>query len=169
MDWKKFLCFEFAACFLSSNSKRKSAANSNQRIFFIPSSRSYIVLALVKKTTFQNELKDYYSKYYCIQICILNRNLLGNALEIKQFHLDISQQPNHKSKSKWLEMTSIASSHSYWRSALCVKSTHIGSLFCLTSQLIGIKRMRTHTSKVYFAISFNRLRCQIAEKWATQF
>ena len=51
----------------------------------------------------------------------------------------------------------------------CVKSTHIGSLFCLTSQSIGINRMRTHASKVYFAISFNGLRCQIAEKWATQF
>ena len=53
--------------------------------------------------------------------------------------------------------------------SLCVKSTHIGSLFCLTSQSVGISRMRTHTSKVYFVISFNRLRCQIAEKWATQF
>ena len=53
--------------------------------------------------------------------------------------------------------------------ALCVKSTHISSLFRLTAQSVGINRMRTHTRKVYFAISFNRLRCHIAEKWATQF
>ena len=31
--------------------------------------------------------------------------------------------------------------------ALCVKSIHIGSLFCLTSQSVGINRMRTHTRK----------------------
>ena len=62
-------------------------------------------------------------------------------------------------------------SHSCVRAytTLCAKSTHIGSLFCLTLQSVGINRMRTHTRKVYFAISFNRLRCQIVEKWATQF
>ena len=52
--------------------------------------------------------------------------------------------------------------------AHCFKSTHIDSLFWLTSQSVGIDRMWTHTNKVYFAISFNRLSCQFAEKWATQ-
>ena len=49
------------------------------------------------------------------------------------------------------------------------KSTHIGSLFWLTLQSFGINKMRKITSKDYFAISFNRLSCQFAEKWATQF
>ena len=49
---------------------------------------------------------------------------------------------------------------------LCIKSTHIGSLFWLTLQLVGINRMRTHTNKVYFDLHFNWLSCQFAEKWA---
>ena len=48
--------------------------------------------------------------------------------------------------------------------ALCIKSAHIDSLFWLTSQSVSINRMRTHTNKVYFAISLNRLSCQFAEK-----
>ena len=38
--------------------------------------------------------------------------------------------------------------------ALCFKNTHISSLFWLTSQSVGIDRMRTHTNKVYFAIDW---------------
>ena len=53
--------------------------------------------------------------------------------------------------------------------ALCIKSTHISSLSWLTSQSIRINRMRTHTNKVYFTVSLNRLSCQFAEIWATQF
>ena len=33
--------------------------------------------------------------------------------------------------------------------SLCVKCTHIGSLFLLTSQSVGISRTRTHTNNVY--------------------
>ena len=46
-----------------------------------------------------------------------------------------------------------------------VRCTHIGSLFWLTLQSVGINRMRTYTDKVYFAISFNRLSCQFAENF----
>ena len=53
--------------------------------------------------------------------------------------------------------------------ALCIINTNIDSLFCLTSQSVEIYSIRTHTTKVPFAVSFNRLSCQIAEKWATQF
>ena len=53
--------------------------------------------------------------------------------------------------------------------ALCIKSNHIDSLLWLTLQSVGFNRMRTYTNKIYFAVSFNRLSCQFAEKWATQF
>ena len=40
--------------------------------------------------------------------------------------------------------------------SLCIKSTHIGSLFWLTSQSVGINK-------------FHQLSSQFAKKWATQF
>ena len=46
--------------------------------------------------------------------------------------------------------------------------TRIGSLFWLTSQSVGINRIRTHTNKVYFAVYFNRLSCHFAEKYRMQ-
>ena len=62
------------------------------------------------------------------------------------------------------------------RVIICLNNAHSVSkvpisahFFKLTSQSVGINRMRTHTNKAYFAVSFNRLSCQFAEKWATEF
>ena len=94
-----------------------------------------------------------------------NARFLFNYFKIRKL-VTQTYPPSRSSRLYKIQKVSKKIAH---KIPLCIKSTHIGSLFWLTSQSVSINRMRTHTNKVYFAVSLNRLSCQFAEKWATQF
>ena len=94
-----------------------------------------------------------------------NARFLFNYFKIRKL-VTQTYPPSRSSRLYKIQKVSKKIAH---KIPLCIKSTHIGSLFRLTSQSVGINMMRTQTNKVYFAVSFNQLSSQFAEKWATQF